>query len=318
MKISILVPIYGVERYIERCARSLLSQNYPDIEYVFVDDASPDRSVAILREVLAEYPGRDVKIVANPRNMGLAATRNVAVDHAMGEYIFHVDSDDYIAPNAIAMLAEKARESGADIVVFDAVFMNGESGRLRRTRFDYASKQDYIRAILWRETRLSLWSKLFRRELYRNVRAIPGMNYGEDFYALPQLVYYASRIVKLDAPLYHYIISNTDAISYSLSPTKADNVIDAADRLAAFFDSVPDAEIYRPMIDQMKICNKVAILQAGNVETWKHIRGLYADIDYRPFGLSSSKKRLLWMHKNRLWLALRIYLAVGKWLKSKK
>lgn len=317
MKISILVPIYGVERYIERCARSLLSQGYPDIEYIFVDDASPDRSIEILGEVLAEYPGRDVKIVTNQRNMGLAGTRNVAVNHATGDYILHVDSDDYIAPDAVAALAEKARDSGADIVVFDSVDLYDDSERVHRIRFDYSTKQDYIRAILWRQTRLSLWTKLLRRELYRHVRAVPGMDYGEDFYALPQLVYYASSVAKLDQPLYFYMRSNPDAISRSLSPAKADHAILAAERLAAFFESVPDAEIYRPMIGQMKIRNKIGILQAGGIATWKHVEGLYDDIDYSGFGLRTSPRLILWLHKHRLWTAMRVYIAVAKLLKRR-
>ena len=94
-KISIIVPIYNVEQYIERCARSLFEQTYDDIEYVFVDDCSPDNSLNILYEVLNDYPHRisNVKIIRHIENKGLTAARNSGLEVATGDYIAHCDSD---------------------------------------------------------------------------------------------------------------------------------------------------------------------------------------------------------------------------------
>ena len=102
-KISILVPIYGVEHYIERCARSLFEQTYPDIEYVFVDDCSSDQSIAVLEKVMEDYPLRKphVKIIHHERNKGLSAARNTALEASAGDYVMHVDSDDYIEKTLI-------------------------------------------------------------------------------------------------------------------------------------------------------------------------------------------------------------------------
>ena len=101
-KVSILVPIYGVERFIERCARSLFEQTYPNIEYVFVNDCTADRSVEILKELVEDYPGRKdaVKIISHEKNRGLAAARNTALENATGVFICHVDSDDWV-PKAL-------------------------------------------------------------------------------------------------------------------------------------------------------------------------------------------------------------------------
>ena len=116
--VSVLVPVYGVEKYIAECAGSLFSQTWQNIEYVFVDDCSPDRSIEVLRQVIAEYPHRErqVRIVRQDRNRGLGAARNRAVEESSGEYLMHVDSDDRITPNAVEKLVAAAMETSADIV----------------------------------------------------------------------------------------------------------------------------------------------------------------------------------------------------------
>ena len=99
-KVSVIIPVYNVEKYIERCARSLLEQSLKDIEYIFVDDCSPDNSITMLENILKEYPERQplVKILFHEPNRGLAYTRQEGVDAAKGEYIIHCDSDDWVEP----------------------------------------------------------------------------------------------------------------------------------------------------------------------------------------------------------------------------
>ena len=116
--VSILVPVYNVEQYIERCARSLFEQTYDNLEYIFVDDCTPDKSIQILERVLAEYPQRreQTKIIHHDRNRGLAAARNTAVENCSGVFLTHVDSDDWIEFNAVELLVNKQQENDADIV----------------------------------------------------------------------------------------------------------------------------------------------------------------------------------------------------------
>lgn len=96
--VSILVPIYGTEKYIERCTRSLFEQSYSNIEFVFVNDYTPDRSVEILKSILEKYPQQksNTKIISHDKNRGVAAARNTLLDNATGDYVMWVDSDDYI------------------------------------------------------------------------------------------------------------------------------------------------------------------------------------------------------------------------------
>lgn len=117
-RVSILVPIYGVEQYIERRARSLFEQTCQELEYVFVNDCTPDKSMELLSGVLEDYPERKgaVKIVNHEKNRGLAASRNTGVENATGEFVCLVDSDDWLERNAVEVLLEGQQKKDADMV----------------------------------------------------------------------------------------------------------------------------------------------------------------------------------------------------------
>lgn len=101
--VSILVPIYGVEKYIKRCAISLFEQTYKNIEFVFVNDCTRDSSISVLKDVVTEYPylANKVKIINHIHNKGLAAARNTAIKESSGDFVFHVDADDWLEKTAI-------------------------------------------------------------------------------------------------------------------------------------------------------------------------------------------------------------------------
>lgn len=108
--VSVIIPVYNVGKFIERCARSLMEQTMDNVEYIFVDDASPDNSIQILQKVLADYPNRrdNVRILTHAENKGLPAARNTGLAVATGEYIFHCDSDDFVEPDMLEQLYGKA------------------------------------------------------------------------------------------------------------------------------------------------------------------------------------------------------------------
>ena len=118
MKVSILVPVYNVEKYFARCLETLFSQTYSGIEYVFVNDCTPDKSMYVLQETLEKYPSRanSVKIIENKQNLGIAIVRNTLLENATGEYVLFVDSDDWIEVDAIEKFVDKALQSNSDIV----------------------------------------------------------------------------------------------------------------------------------------------------------------------------------------------------------
>ena len=149
MKISVIIPIYKVEALIERCATTLMEQTLRDVEYIFVDDATPDRSIEILQNVISRYPERkeQIHIVHHVINKGLPAARNTGLSMAQGEYIFHCDSDDYVEPAMLEELYGIAEKKNADIVWCDWYLTFAVKERYMRQP-SYSTPQEVLKAML--------------------------------------------------------------------------------------------------------------------------------------------------------------------------
>lgn len=227
-KVSILVPIYGVEKYIERCAESLLNQTYPNIEYIFVNDCTPDRSIEVLKQVIERYPVRkdDVHIINHAYNRGLAAARNTAIRIASGEFVMHVDSDDYIEIETVDLCMKKQQEKDADIVSFGC-FREYASKTVVQNPPNYLSSKDMCLTLIKKRrngivVNVGVWGRLFRRTLYteNNIWIEEGINMAEDYQVVSRLAYYAKNIDSIDKPLLHYNLQNIDSYVSSISIDK--------------------------------------------------------------------------------------------------
>ena len=243
MKLSVIVPVYGVEKYIARCAKSLLEQTYADKEIIFVDDASPDRSIEMLQSVLQSYPQTKVTILHHDTNRGLAAARKTGLDAADGEYIVSVDSDDYLEPNALEMLVRKAEETGADIVGMDCWFEWGDKRSVYRGAFS-SDPHTYSRMLLNGSAMPNVWRHMIRHRLYAQTGFYPiaGLNNGEDYVVLPRLCWYATKVAKVDQPLYHYTQTNAGSIVRDVSETNIRQLIRVVEVLTAFYADKPECK----------------------------------------------------------------------------
>lgn len=320
MKVSVLIPVYGVEKYIEKCARSLFGQSARNIEYIFVDDYSPDSSIALLNKVLEEYPHRrtQVSVIRHPRNMGLAAARNTALQHATGEYVLHVDSDDYLEPNAVEVLALKAQQENADIVVFD-FFHEFKHKSVRVTEQIPNDKCDYILRLVRRQAVVGVCGKLIRRNLYvaNGISAIEGLNFGEDYVVTPRLAYFAGKIDKLDLPLYHYIHFNSGSYTSAVSDASIRNICKAVEILEAFFSGVPDAGLYTATLRDLKVYNEMALLKCGTNAQRRQVVRLFAGIPREWYRTLPLTDRLVVSLAHRgMWLLLDRYVRTGFLLKQ--
>ena len=128
--VSVIVPIYGVEPYIEKCARSLFEQSLENMEFIFVNDCTPDKSVEILRQVIEDYPRRylQIQIIEHEENRGLAMARNSGLLIAKGEYIIHCDSDDWVELDMYEEMYEKALEKNvisSFVIIMQNILING-------------------------------------------------------------------------------------------------------------------------------------------------------------------------------------------------
>lgn len=220
-QVSVIIPVYGVEQFIARCAESLMRQSLQEVEYIFVDDATPDHSMEVLAEVLANYPQRaeQVKILVHEVNKGLPAARNTGLAVVTGDYIFHCDSDDFLEPDALETLHRKAMEEDADMVWCDWSLSFGKSERYM-VQPSYATAIDALKAMLGGAMKYNVWNKLVRRSLYTNngVTFPAGYAMGEDMTML-MLMACASRVAYVPQALYHYVKSNTNATTASYTDT---------------------------------------------------------------------------------------------------
>lgn len=246
-KVSMLVPIYGVEKFIERCAVSLFEQTYQNIEYIFVNDCTKDNSIDVLKRVINRYSNRKpfVRIINHTQNKGLAGARNTAVANATGEFIMHVDSDDYLDKEIVRKAIDKQLQSDADIVVID--FKKASPSFCKITRYaSFNNPEEYCLTVLSRKNSNSIWAKLIRRSLYvdNGIKCKQGCNQGEDYQVVPILLYYAKKIVNLAEPLYYYDCSNEGAYSNSFTISKHNQNWESMNIVKTFFEHKGSAYRY--------------------------------------------------------------------------
>ena len=212
-KVSVVIPVYNVGKQLEKCLDSAVAQTFPDIEIIVVNDGSTDNSP----EIIARYADKDSRIVViDKSNEGLAYARKSGIEAAQGEYIQHLDGDDFLEPDAIELLYNKAIEEEADMVVFPFWFDYVDEKKKRSSRpapgvYDSVS---FFQSMAFCRNYWSVCSYLHKRSLYAEVHFEKGLNYGEDAYLASQLTYFANKIVVLEShPFLHYVIRN-DSISF--------------------------------------------------------------------------------------------------------
>lgn len=247
--VSVIIPVYNVGKFIERCVRSLMEQTMDNVEYIFVDDASPDNSIQILQEVLADYPKRrdNVRILTHAENKGLPAARNTGLAVAQGKYIFHCDSDDFVEPDMLEQLYGKAIECDADIVWCDW-YLTFENSERYMTQPAYDTPLEALKAMLSGVMKYNVWNKLVRRSIYveNKIEFPAGYGMGEDM-TIMLLFAYAERISYLSHAFYHYVKLNTNAFSQTYSKRHLQelqhNVATITDKLETLFGNTLEQEI---------------------------------------------------------------------------
>lgn len=162
-KISIIVPVYNVSQYITKCLDSVYGQTYKNIELILVDDCGSDDSMTIVQDYLASHVSIDANIISHQKNRGLSAGRNSGMEKALGEYVYFLDSDDYITPDCIEALVKPLNNKKYDVVVGDYQYSNGEKSDLKLHNEELSDKQilDSYANGLWY---VMAWNKLCRKD----------------------------------------------------------------------------------------------------------------------------------------------------------
>jgi glycosyltransferase involved in cell wall biosynthesis len=212
-KVSVIIPIYGVEKYIKRCVESLFNQTLQDMEFIFVNDCTKDNSMSILYEVIKEFPERNsqVKIVNHDHNLGLSAARHTGLKFATGDYIAHCDSDDWVSYRMYQELYEVAIEGDYDYVKCGHILSDGEKTLRKVCAYHECAESDKTSVISWLlacKGWNSIWDSIAKRQLYDESVISTSFAMLEDFFLVTQLITKANRFYFFDRYYYYYFINN--------------------------------------------------------------------------------------------------------------
>ncbi len=309
--ISVIVPVYNVERYVERCLRSLFTQTKTEgVEFVLINDCTPDGSMAIVQRVVAEFAHLDVKILENEKNCGTSVTRYRAIQAAQGEYSIQIDSDDWVEPTMLEELWAERVRTGADIVACD--YIEEHKRKSKRFRFGRLAQsgRGCLSAVLSAGMLGSLCFKMTRTALYAEagVKPIEGLSMCEDLLFSTRLYCAANGVAQLHKAYYHYDRTNESSITAQFTARACDDLLRVEveiERALAEFGAMTPALEERLLIRKFEVCRKLFIYSPN--DRLAAIAGLYPEILPHIWGVKGVrfKQRLaLWAaSKGCLWVA---------------
>ena len=325
INLSVLVPVYGVEKYIERFARSLFNQSMTNnVEFVFIDDCSVDNSIPNLEKVINEYPQlkQQIRIERLPKNMGLLGARLAGLKMAKGEYIICNDSDDWVEPTMLEDMYKTAKSGNFDIVISDFFFNVGNDQKVSIQNPDTSDGKTCMYNTLLGKVHGSWWNKLFKRELITDSNFIEpalGMNMMEDIMVTAQLMFHAKKIGYINKGYYHYC-RNSSSVSEALSEKSLKSIIYAYNLIERFYkekniteDRAIDA------LQKYRISTLSEIALKGNnykLINFSDYKYLKPHILKHPY-LGISYRLALWFKVNKLNLLLEMLIFARKTLRKK-
>ena len=316
-KISVLVPVYKVEQYIEQCLRSLLSNTIiKECEVIVVDDCSPDKSMEVVHHVLKDFLAMKDKVLLHSHdvNRGSAAARNSGLLQAHGRYIICVDSDDWVEPDYLEQLYNEAERSGADVVGCDLVREFGDKSLVVNNQFPQ-EPAECLRGLL--EGRVQGWLpvKLIRRALLveNGITWVEGLDMWEDVLLSAKVFVHAQKIAKVDKVLYHYRC-NPDSIVNNVSEKGFNQMIDNVREIENYLDKCGLINCYCSSLLEMKARTKINICFSKEYNIRKKYSLLYSkDLESCVWKLQYTKpyfRPLLWLLCHNLFLEADIYFSI--------
>ena len=315
MKVSVIIPVYKVEAFIEKCAESLFSQTLDDVEFIFVDDASPDNSIGKLKKCTEKYPERTIIILKHEQNQGLPAARNTGLAIAKGEYIFHCDSDDFVEPNMLETLYRTAKEEESDIVWCDW-FLSFEQNERYMKQPAYATPMEALKAMLAGQMKYNVWNKLVRHRLYTdNGISFPeGYAMGEDM-TMMLLFAVAKKVSYIPKAFYHYVKLNTDAYSRSFSSNHWEAIAYNIQRVEVFLHR-KFGDTLNLEIACMKLEAKFSFLMNGEKQMYKLWEKSYPEANQyilQNHYISKRRRWVQWCASKKIWWIVGLH----SWLVNK-
>ena len=215
IKVSILMPVYKVEQYLEKTLNSIFTQTYHNIDYVFVNDCSPDNSLQVLKDSIGKYGIEESRytIINHEQNEGIAVSRADCIANAKGDYVLFVDSDDWIEPDMVYKLLDATDNGQIDIIGSDILsdFLNGKV-KYHHERYADTCRENLVKCLNY-DINTVLWKLLIRRSLFDNFTITPHVDIVEDYIISVKLYYYAKTFRAIPKALYHYVQYNQARVS---------------------------------------------------------------------------------------------------------
>lgn len=257
--ISVIVPVYGAENYLEKCVRAIMEQSYKQLEIILVDDKSPDNSGKIC-DALAEEDSR-ITVIHREKNGGISAARNSGIDIAKGKYIGFSDCDDYMHKQNFEVLHRLLSDHNADIVVADYLEIEDTDNNhqdeeivyenIKIENFSGVECMNHLLTALNVKTILP-WNKLYRREVFDAGHRFPDGINGEDDFCIPHLLCEAKKVIYTDVSLYYWRKRPTSySRSFKLSRTSYIYVLEEREQFLA--DKISDELKHRFLVHYMEI-----------------------------------------------------------------
>lgn len=289
--ISVIIPVYNVEKELRRCLDSIIGQTYRNLEIILVDDGSTDKSGSICDE----YENKDSRTkVIHKRNGGLSDARNCGIEIATGNYITFVDSDDYVTADYVEYLLMEAKKNGADVSIVSHKKIWNENDQLNDVK-EIQKIFTPIEAVedlfYQRHIETSAWGKLYRRNIFQNIRFPVGLLY-EDLATTYLLLLNSKKIVWSNAKKYYYF-QREDSIMYrEFSEKKMDRIHiseEILDKVHLQYPELEKAAISRTFISCIQVFRELAMQNKEYIELQKEI--LAGIKKYRAIVLTDSRSK---------------------------
>lgn len=249
-EISVIVPVYKVEQYLHRCVDSILNQTYKDFELILVDDGSPDNC----GKICDEYARQDSRVVViHQENGGLSAARNAGIDWAFAnsdsQWLFFVDSDDFIHPMTLESLLNAAENHNVDISIGGFERTTGEAPIVDSTSSTSTLWDTKAFFLEHNVTAVVAWGKLYRKPMFRGIRYPVGRIH-EDEFTTHKLLFQCDSVSVIHAPLYAYYVNENGIMGSQWSPRRLD-ATEAFEERIHFFERLGDSELRNHSIRQL-------------------------------------------------------------------
>lgn len=212
-KISVIIPVYNTEKYLEKCIRSIMKQSYKNLEIIVINDGSTDNSLNIIESLKAED---DRIVIINQENNGVSKARNKGLDCASGEFIGFVDSDDFLEENMYEIMINHLIEKNADLCRIKAFIYNREGGIEEICKesnvYTYDSETEIMNVYLHNELKIAVWDKLFRKSVVEKIRFDDSL-FNEDAAYVWEACLNSKRVIMDTKQLYHHIKRSNNSLT---------------------------------------------------------------------------------------------------------